>query len=156
MFGDSRWGEPVAGAREGFLFFFVRMLPSWHGRVEGGCWRAQMMTNEAAGLFVLHTDTLHWGSPGDAVSRQLAQTLMLLLALALQWKWETLPLVTQGCTDDTAVTRLQWKCDDFSLWLMYRPMASQSWTAGDQIALHAFEMEDTILQLSACIGQMWM
>lgn len=26
--------------------------------VEGGCWQAQMMTNEAAGLFVLHTDTL--------------------------------------------------------------------------------------------------
>lgn len=27
--------------------------------VEGGSWRAQMMTNEAAGSFVLHTDTLH-------------------------------------------------------------------------------------------------
>lgn len=61
--------------------------------------------------------------------------------------------MVQGHTDDTAVTCLQWKCDDFSSQLMYGPMAWQSWTAGGQIALHAFEMEVMILQLSACIGQ---
>jgi len=36
---------------------------------------------------------------------------------------------------------------------MYEPMAWQCWTAGGQIALHAFEMEIMILQLSACIEQ---
>lgn len=150
MFGDWRWGERVAGARNGFLFFFVRMLPRRHGRSGGrllastdddkrGCWL----------VCSAHRYAAHWGSPGDAVSRQLVQTLMLLLALGLQWQWDTLPLMTQGHTDDTAVTHLQWKCDDFSLWLMCGPMAWLSWTAGGQIALHAFEMEVMILQLSA-------
>lgn len=58
-------------------------------------------------------------------------------------------LVTRGHTDDTAITHLQWRSDDLPLWLLYRPMAWQSWTAGGQIALHAFEMEVMILQLSA-------
>lgn len=97
MFGDWRWGERVAGARNGFLFFFVRMLPRRHGRSGGrllastdddkrGCWL----------VCSAHRYAAHWGSPGDTVSRQLVQTLMLLLALGLQWQWDTLPLVTQA------------------------------------------------------------
>lgn len=60
----------------------------------------------------------------------------------------------QGHTDDTTVHHLQWKCDDFSLWLMYRPMSWKLWAADGQIGLFfAFEMEVMILQLSTCIRQ---
>lgn len=58
MFGNWRWGECVAGAREGFLFFFIRMLPSWHDR--SGVWLLTSTDDgkQAAASFVLHTDTL--------------------------------------------------------------------------------------------------
>lgn len=49
------------------------------------------------------TDTLSFEAAQATWSRQLVQTLELLLALELQQKWGTLPLETQGPTDHTAV-----------------------------------------------------
>lgn len=103
MFRDWRWGEHVAGTRERFLFPLLGCCPADMADVEGGCWRAQMMTNVAAGSFVHPTDTLSFEAAQATWSRQLVQTLELLLALELQQLWGTLPRETQGPTDHTAV-----------------------------------------------------
>lgn len=146
MFGDWKWGEHVAGAREGFLFFFVRMLPSWHGR-SGGWLVANTDEKQAAGLFGLTLILCTWGCPGS-----------LCRPSCYCWSWSCRESERYFCLgmQGHTVTHLQWKCDDFSFWLMYRPMSCQPWAAGGQIALYAFEMEVMILLLSACIRQIWM
>lgn len=85
MFGDWRWGEHVAGAKGRVLFFFVRMLPSWHGG-SGGWWLVSA-DDDKRGCWLFCSerwDAARCSSPGDVVCKQLVQTLVLLLAVAVK------------------------------------------------------------------------
>lgn len=115
--------------------------------VEGGWWQAQMMTNRLLACLCSHWYSAHWGCPGSLCSPS-----------CYCWSWSCRESVRHFCLgmQGHTVTHLQCKCDDFSFWLMYRPMSWQPWAAGGQIALYAFKMEVMILQLSACVRQICM
>lgn len=117
MFGDWRWGEQCGRSKGRFSFSLLRCC--WADTVK---WRAVAgehrwwQTRLPGCLFcaLIHCTRRQ---PRRHCQRQPVQSHVPLLALALQRKWETLPLVTRGHTGDTAVTHLHWNFDDCSVWL---------------------------------------
>lgn len=90
----------MAGAREGLLFFFVRMLPSWHGR--SGEWLV-VVDDDKAGCWLVcaHTDSLHTEDAQAACADPgVGPGAAVKVSDPSVWGYRAL---------------LMWKCDDFSL-----------------------------------------
>lgn len=148
MFGDWKWGEHVAGAREEFSLSFLGWCQADMVEVEGGWWWL-LVTSRLLVCSCSHIlCTLR-------MPRQLVQTLLLLLVLGLQWKCETsVGDAGPHCWHHCYSPAVEVWCFLFVAYVQTNVLATlgRRWSNS---SFYALEIETMILQLSTCIWQIW-